>query len=220
MLSQQFKPDRDELARSGILIGTSSWKYPGWCGQFYDEQWYLTRGKFSEAKFERECLTKSAKTFVPLGVEVSDVDFSETIAHLQKAVSHMACWHPESGQHALCMKVALPLRDDVRVITCASPALIWRATMAASLRASPSLEKFRRCRVPATNHVSMKIVFFRLRTGYIFTVVELFRISMTPDFRSTAGRCSVFFTGNYCHATALQLPCIQVQGFHFHHFYL
>ena len=55
----------------------------------YDEQRYLTRRKFSEAKFERECLAEHAQTFVPLGVEVSDADFSETIAHLQKAVPHI-----------------------------------------------------------------------------------------------------------------------------------
>ena len=63
MLSPQFKPTLDELARGGICIGTSSWKYPGWCGQLYDEQRYLTRGKFSEAKFERECLAEYAQTF-------------------------------------------------------------------------------------------------------------------------------------------------------------
>jgi len=50
------------LAGQQVLIGTSSWKYPGWCGQLYDEQRYLTRAKFSEAKFERECLTEYAQT--------------------------------------------------------------------------------------------------------------------------------------------------------------
>ena len=44
------------LAAQNVFIGTSSWKYPGWCGQLYEEQRYLTRGKFSEVKFERECL--------------------------------------------------------------------------------------------------------------------------------------------------------------------
>ncbi len=44
-------------------VGTSSWKYPGWCGQLYDEQRYLTRGKFSEANFERECFAEYARTF-------------------------------------------------------------------------------------------------------------------------------------------------------------
>ncbi|MEO6753875.1 MAG: hypothetical protein ABIP85_19010 [Chthoniobacteraceae bacterium] len=53
MLPQQFKPALNELARGGIYIGTSSWKYPGWCGQVCDEQRYLTLSKFSMAKFER-----------------------------------------------------------------------------------------------------------------------------------------------------------------------
>jgi hypothetical protein len=26
------------LADQGVFIGTSSWKYPGWCGLIYDEQ--------------------------------------------------------------------------------------------------------------------------------------------------------------------------------------
>lgn len=69
MLSQQFKPALDELAHSGICIGTSSCKYPGWCGQIYDEQRYLTRGKFSEAKFERECLAEYAQTFSTVCVD-------------------------------------------------------------------------------------------------------------------------------------------------------
>lgn len=32
------------LAASKILIGTSSWKYEGWCGQIYDEQRYPFQG--------------------------------------------------------------------------------------------------------------------------------------------------------------------------------
>ena len=89
IFSQQFKSALDELARGGIFIGTSSWKYSGWCGQIYDEQRYPTRGKLSVAKFERGCLCEYAQEFLLLGVEVSDADFSETIAHLQKAVSHI-----------------------------------------------------------------------------------------------------------------------------------
>ena len=50
------------LAEQQVFIGTSSWKYPGWCGQIYDEQRYLTRNKFSEVKFECGCLTEYAQT--------------------------------------------------------------------------------------------------------------------------------------------------------------
>lgn len=57
------------LAEQRVCIGTSSWKYPGWCGQLYDEQRYLTRGKFSEAKFERECLAEYAQIFPTVCVD-------------------------------------------------------------------------------------------------------------------------------------------------------
>lgn len=47
-----------KLAAQGVYIGTSSWKYAGWFGQIYDESKYITRGKFSESRFERDCLPK------------------------------------------------------------------------------------------------------------------------------------------------------------------
>jgi hypothetical protein len=35
------------LAAQGIYIGTSFWKYSGWCGMIYDERRYLTRQRFT-----------------------------------------------------------------------------------------------------------------------------------------------------------------------------
>lgn len=58
-LQQAVQP----LARERVLIGTSSWKYPGWCGQIYDEQRYCHRGRFAKARFERDCLAEYAETF-------------------------------------------------------------------------------------------------------------------------------------------------------------
>jgi uncharacterized protein YecE (DUF72 family) len=58
-----------ELAADGVFIGTSSWKYPGWLGQLYDESRYLTRGKFSHAKFEASCLAEYAETFSSVCVD-------------------------------------------------------------------------------------------------------------------------------------------------------
>ncbi len=52
-----------ELSQQGIYIGTSSWKYEGWLGQVYTEQRYMTRGRFSRAKFEAECLNEYAEVF-------------------------------------------------------------------------------------------------------------------------------------------------------------
>lgn len=51
------------LARGNIWIGTSSWKYPGWLDQIYSRDRYLTRGRFSQKRFEAECLAEYAETF-------------------------------------------------------------------------------------------------------------------------------------------------------------
>jgi uncharacterized protein YecE (DUF72 family) len=51
------------LARMGIYIGTSSWKYQGWLGQIYNPNRYETRGKFSKKKFNDECLEEYAQVF-------------------------------------------------------------------------------------------------------------------------------------------------------------
>lgn len=64
-----------DLAANGVMIGTSSWKYPGWRGLVYDEGRYLTRGKFSEAKFERECLVEYAETYKTVCVDAGYYTF-------------------------------------------------------------------------------------------------------------------------------------------------
>src|ERR1700744_502751 len=51
------------LAQSGVWIGTSSWKYEGWLDQIYTRELYTTRGRFSQKKFEAECLAEYARTF-------------------------------------------------------------------------------------------------------------------------------------------------------------
>jgi uncharacterized protein YecE (DUF72 family) len=52
-----------DLASNDVFIGTSSWKYPGWLGQIYSPQRYMVRGRFSEKRFEAECLSEYAATF-------------------------------------------------------------------------------------------------------------------------------------------------------------
>ena len=74
------------LAEQQVFVGTSSWKYAGWCGQIYDEQRYLTRGKFSEAKFERECLAEYAQTFSTVCVDAGYYQFP-TENYLEKLCS-------------------------------------------------------------------------------------------------------------------------------------
>ena len=52
-----------DLTREGIYIGTSSWKYEGWLGQIYTRERYLSRGRFSQRRFEQECLGEYAEVF-------------------------------------------------------------------------------------------------------------------------------------------------------------
>jgi uncharacterized protein YecE (DUF72 family) len=61
--ASRLRPKLRALAEQGIYFGTSSWKYEGWLGSIYTRDRYLTRGKVSNAKFERECLTEYAETF-------------------------------------------------------------------------------------------------------------------------------------------------------------
>ena len=63
MLKDFLQPRLAELARRGIFIGTSSWKYEGWLGQIYTPEKYQTRGRFSRKRFEAECLREYAETF-------------------------------------------------------------------------------------------------------------------------------------------------------------
>ena len=44
----------------GLFLGTTSWKFPGWCGVLYDEDDYLWGTHFSKARFKRDCLTRYA----------------------------------------------------------------------------------------------------------------------------------------------------------------
>ena len=53
----------DTLARQNIFIGASSWKYEGWLGQIYSRERYLARGRFSQKRFNDECLAEYAETF-------------------------------------------------------------------------------------------------------------------------------------------------------------
>lgn len=65
----QLRTGVASLAERGVLIGTSSWKYPGWIGWLYSRDRYLTRGKFSEARFGRECLREYAEVFSTVSVD-------------------------------------------------------------------------------------------------------------------------------------------------------
>ncbi len=59
----RLEPRLRAMADAGIRFGTSSWKYPGWIGSIYSPGRYETRGKFSKAKFEADCLEEYARIF-------------------------------------------------------------------------------------------------------------------------------------------------------------
>ena len=80
--------DAASLAARGVFIGTSSWKYRGWCGQLYDQARYVYRGKFSEARFERLCLAEYAEVFKTVSVDAAYYKFP-TASYLEGLVSHV-----------------------------------------------------------------------------------------------------------------------------------
>src|SRR6266516_6666076 len=64
-------------AARGVFIGTSSWKYPGWRGQLYEGERYATRGKFSESRFNRDCLAEYAEVFKTVCVDAAYYKFPD-----------------------------------------------------------------------------------------------------------------------------------------------
>jgi uncharacterized protein YecE (DUF72 family) len=72
---EQLKRQAAELAAKGVFIGTSSWKYPGWCGMLYDPARYEYRGKLSESRFKRDCLAEYAEVFKTVCVDAAYYTF-------------------------------------------------------------------------------------------------------------------------------------------------
>jgi uncharacterized protein YecE (DUF72 family) len=66
-----------ELARRGVFLGTSSWKYPGWCRMLYDEGRYAWRGKFAERRFNNNCLAEYAEVFKSVCVDAAYYKFPD-----------------------------------------------------------------------------------------------------------------------------------------------
>jgi len=73
----QIKIAADTLARQGVFIGTSSWKYPGWLGQLYDQSRYVWHGRFSESRLERLCLTEYGEVFRTVCVDAAYYQFPD-----------------------------------------------------------------------------------------------------------------------------------------------
>jgi uncharacterized protein YecE (DUF72 family) len=94
--------DRDQitasaaaLARQGVFIGTSSWKYPGWLGQLYDQSRYVWHGRFSESRLERLCLIEYAEVFKTVCVDAAYYQFPKA-----SSLSDLASQVPPDFQFA------------------------------------------------------------------------------------------------------------------------
>lgn len=61
--TRALAPALEALRHDNIYVGTSSWKYEGWLGDLYDADRYYYRGKLSQTRFERNCLTEYAEVF-------------------------------------------------------------------------------------------------------------------------------------------------------------
>jgi uncharacterized protein YecE (DUF72 family) len=68
-LADLARATRTLATDANFYLGTSSWKYEGWIGQIYDEQRYLRRGRFSQKRFDTECLGEYAETFLSVCVD-------------------------------------------------------------------------------------------------------------------------------------------------------
>lgn len=85
---EQFAARIKSLAGRNVLVGTSSWKYPGWCGTIYDEQRYLWRGAFSKRRFESACLREYAGMFSTVCVDAAYYRFPDA-AYLETMMSQV-----------------------------------------------------------------------------------------------------------------------------------
>ncbi len=72
---EELKQTLTDLAVQGVFVGTSSWKYPGWCGMLYDPVRYEYRGKFAESRFNRDCLAEYADVFKTVCVDAAYYSF-------------------------------------------------------------------------------------------------------------------------------------------------
>jgi uncharacterized protein YecE (DUF72 family) len=73
----RFAASLKALAERNIWIGTSSWKYDGWCGQIYECSRYEYRGKFAASRFNRGCLTEYAEVFKTVCVDAAYYKFPD-----------------------------------------------------------------------------------------------------------------------------------------------
>src|SRR5689334_11730456 len=93
-----------ELASRFIYIGTSSWKYRGWCGSLYDEARYLWRRRFAQNRFDRNCLAEYAQVFKTVCVDAAYYTFPT-----EKSLENLASQVPSD------FRFGLKATDDITI---------------------------------------------------------------------------------------------------------
>lgn len=93
------------LAIQGVYIGTSSWKYPGWCGTLYDRARYEWRGKFAESRFNRGCIAEYGEVFKTVCVDAAYYNFPS-----QKYLEGMVKQVPEDFVFAFKVTDAITIK--------------------------------------------------------------------------------------------------------------
>jgi uncharacterized protein YecE (DUF72 family) len=102
---EELKQRVADLAVQGVFIGTSSWKYPGWCGMLYDRTRYEWRSKFAESRFKRNCLAEYAEVFKTVCVDAAYYTFPG-----QKYLEGMAGQVPEDFRFGFKVTDAITLK--------------------------------------------------------------------------------------------------------------
>jgi uncharacterized protein YecE (DUF72 family) len=72
---EELKQQIAGLASEGVYVGTSSWKYPGWCGSLYDRARYEYRGRFAQTRFNRACIGEYSEVFKTVCVDAAYYTF-------------------------------------------------------------------------------------------------------------------------------------------------
>jgi uncharacterized protein YecE (DUF72 family) len=101
----ELKAQLAALAAQGVFVGTSSWKYPGWCGTLYDPARYEWRGKFAQSRFKSDCLAEYAEVFPTVCVDAAYYTFP-TPKHLEGLAGQV----PEGFRFGLKVTDAITLK--------------------------------------------------------------------------------------------------------------
>jgi uncharacterized protein YecE (DUF72 family) len=94
-----------DLAIQCVFVGTSSWKYRGWCGTLYDQSRYEWRGKFAQSRFNRDCIAEYAQVFKTVCVDAAYYTFPS-----QQHLEGMASQVPEDFLFAFKVTDAITIK--------------------------------------------------------------------------------------------------------------